>query len=415
MCGYLGVLTVAGARDRRHNGRHGGRRDGDRLGGGGRVDGGSTECRRFAIVVPAHDEEAMIGRALESFSALDHPADRYEVHVVADNCTDRTAAVVRRHGFAVHERTAPDGRGKGAALNWMIDILEDRADPFDVYVIVDADTQVEPAFLGELDAVLAAPEVEVVQGCYLVSEPEASSTAALRYAALACRHHLRPLGRTRIGASCGLYGNGMAISRSVMRGRRWSGHLVEDAEFQIELLLDGVLVAYAPRARLHAEMPGSLSGSATQNERWELGRMQLARRFVPATVARAVRARGRRVAHVDAVFDQLVPPLSVLAIAQAASVLSAAVLLSGPGHRRGRRVDRFRLLVGVCSAAALTAHVIAGLRSVRAPRAVYRSLLGAPRAIAWKAALWVRVIIVPERVSWTRTERRGATLAEVSR
>jgi cellulose synthase/poly-beta-1,6-N-acetylglucosamine synthase-like glycosyltransferase len=362
-------------------------------------------------VVPAHDEEPVIGRALESFSALDYPADRHDVHVVADNCTDGTAAVVRRHGFEVHERTAPDDRGKGSALNWMVNILEDRSDPPDVYVIVDADTQVEPAFLAELDTVLATPGIEVVQGCYLVSAPEASSTAALRYAALACRHHLRALGRTRIGASCGLYGNGMAISRSVMRGRRWSGHLVEDAEFQMELLLDGVLVGYAPRARLHAEMPTSRAGSVTQNERWELGRMHLARRYVPTLMSRAIRSRRRRIAHADAVFDHLVPPMSVLSIAQVLSAMMAAIMFVG----RGRRVDGLRLAAAGIASATLAAHIVVGLRSVDAPRSVVRSLLGAPRAIAWKAALWVRVIVAPERVSWTRTERNRSTLSGASR
>jgi hypothetical protein len=236
----------------------------------------------------------------------------------------------------------------------------------------------------------------------------------LRYAALACRHHLRGLGRTRIGASCGLYGNGMAISRSVLRGRRWSGHLVEDAEFQMELLLDDVMVTYAPGVRLHAEMPASRAGATSQNERWELGRMQLARRYVPTLLSRALRSRHRRIAHVDAVFDHLVPPLSVLSIAQAGSVVSAVVLYA-TRHRRG---DRLRLGLAGVSAATLAAHVIVGLRSVDAPPAVYRSLLGAPRAIVWKVALWVRVIVLPDRVSWTRTERNGRRLsgsAEASR
>jgi hypothetical protein len=161
-------------------------------------------------------------------------------------------------------------------------------------------------------------------------------------------------------------------------------------------------------------MPTSRAGSASQNERWELGRMQLARRYVPALVSRVTRSRDRRIAHADAVLDHLLPPLSVLAIAQAASVLSAAALYARPGHSRRRGADRLRLVLGACSAATLAVHVLVGLRSVDAPPAVYRSLLGAPRAIAWKAALWVRVMIVPERVAWIRTERNSDTRAEAS-
>ena len=105
------------------------------------------------------------------------------------------------------------------------------------------------------------------------------------------------------------------------------------------------------------------------------------------------------------------PPLSVLSVAQLASAVMSATMFAG----RGRPVDRVRLVVAGLASATLAAHVVVGLSSVDAPRSVYRALLGAPRAIAWKAALWVRVIVAPEQVSWTRTERNKSTLGEASR
>src|SRR5438552_2448341 len=54
--------------------------------------------RRFALLVPAHDEEASIGRLLASTQALEYPADRFAVYVVADNCQDRTAEAARAGG-----------------------------------------------------------------------------------------------------------------------------------------------------------------------------------------------------------------------------------------------------------------------------------------------------------------------------
>ena len=385
LSGYLGVLTVAAGRRRPP----------------------PTPMRsnhRFALLVPAHDEAAVIGQTLQAFSNLDYPLDRYEVHVVADNCADATASIVRRAGYEVHDRVAPSDPGKGSALNWLIDIVDGGTHPPDIYVFVDADTRVDPMFLRELDTALG-PDVPVAQACYLVDDPGSSNAAALRYAALACRHHMRPLGRTRIGASCGLYGNGMAIARTVMTGRRWSGHLVEDAEFQLDLLLDGYRVAYVPRARIYAEMPASRAGSTTQNQRWELGRIQLVRRFTPLLARRAIRPRGRsRVAFVDALLDNLVPPLSVLVLMQGGAVLVAGVL----SVARGARSGRLRLAIAGLSAGTLVVHVVLGLRSVGAPAAVYRALLGAPRMILWKAGLWLRVIRSPEEVSWTRTERNHA-------
>lgn len=385
LTGYLGLLTVAAMLPRPRS----------------RARTAAPVRHRFAILVPAHDEETIIGRALEAFAALDYPRDRFEVHVVADNCTDRTADVVRGAGFEAHERIAPAAPGKGAALNWLVEIVESHDVPPDAYVIVDADTTLDAAFLTEMDDALC-DGASAAQGYYAVSDPDTSTAAGLRFAALACRHHLRPLGRNRLGASCGLYGNGMVFRRALMRDRRWSGHLVEDAEFQMELLLDGQLVTYVPGAALHAEMPDTLEGSVSQNQRWELGRLQVARRFVPPLARRAIGSRrGMRVAYVDAIFDHAVPPLSVLALAQAAACVGAGALAALGGGRSDRR----RLAIALASAGTLSVHVVAALASVGAPRAVWRSLLGAPRAVLWKAGLWFGVMRAPDDVAWTRTER----------
>ena len=126
---YLLVLTVAGLLPRKR-----------------RPESGAPETR-FAILVPAHDEEAGIGRTLKAFETLDYPSELFSVHVVADNCADATADVVRQSPWTVHERTAPDDPGKGPALNWLLDRLVASGDPFDAIVIVDADTTVDSGFL----------------------------------------------------------------------------------------------------------------------------------------------------------------------------------------------------------------------------------------------------------------------------
>ena len=85
---------------------------------GRRTSAGGPGARRFAILVPAHDEQAVIGRTLASLAALDYPHDRADVWVVADNCTDATAAVAQTHGALVLERRDPARAGKGHALAW---------------------------------------------------------------------------------------------------------------------------------------------------------------------------------------------------------------------------------------------------------------------------------------------------------
>src|ERR1700692_2797836 len=59
---------------------------------------------RFAVLVPAHNEELLLPRLLQSLAALEYPRSLYDVHVVADNCTDGTAAVALSAGALTHER-----------------------------------------------------------------------------------------------------------------------------------------------------------------------------------------------------------------------------------------------------------------------------------------------------------------------
>ena len=353
---------------------------------------------RFAVCVPAHNEQANIAKTVEALLAQDYPATSFSVHVVADNCTDLTAAKASASGANVLVRTDPELRGKGEALNWLIARVA--GDDVDAVAIVDADTIADRGFLAGLDRAFARGG-QVVQGFYAVKDPETSTTVGLRYAAIACRHHLRPLARTRLGGSSGLYGNGMAFRKDVLVGRRWSNHLIEDAEFQMELLLDGHLVVYAPDAVVRAEMPVSLEGATSQNERWELGRLQLLRRYVPLLARRTVRggALPRRT-YVDAVSDHLTPPLSLLALIDSAAVGIGSLPSSGPSRSPRRRSPpewRASLVLGL--------HVLVGLRLVQAPPSVYRSLRSAPRAVLWKLLLLARIARRPTDVTWTRTER----------
>jgi cellulose synthase/poly-beta-1,6-N-acetylglucosamine synthase-like glycosyltransferase len=385
LSGYLTLLTVVGAR-----------RPEPRTAAG---------VLRYAFLVPAHDEEAVIGAALSSFGALRAERERFDVHVVADNCTDRTASIVRESGWTVHERDDPTNAGKGPALNWLFDRVDATAE-FDVVVVVDADTIVDPDFLSGLDAAFAHG-ARAVQGRYGVLAPESTPAVALRAAALAARHHLRPLGRTRLGASCGLYGNGMAFERELLRHRRWSGHLVEDHEFQLDLLADGILVAYAPGAKLEAEMPSTLDRSEAQHQRWELGRLQMLRRHAAGLARRTLVGGGApgRIASADALLDLMVPPLSVLVLTQTIGTSMSAVTAVARGGRH-----QWVAAVGALGALGLVAHVLVALRSVGTPRSTYRALVSAPALIWWKVRNYASVLSRPEQVEWRRTGRNSEPL-----
>jgi cellulose synthase/poly-beta-1,6-N-acetylglucosamine synthase-like glycosyltransferase len=383
---YLDVLTVAAARQRRRS------KQAER-------DPATPPTRRFAVLIPAHDEERLIAATVTRVIGQDYPSDLFGVHVVADNCTDGTAAAAAVAGAEVHERTDPTRPGKGPALQWLMAGLDARGERPDAYVFIDADTLADPSFLTAIDRAMAGGAT-VVQGHYAVRDAGDSPVVAFRAAAMALRNFLRPLGRTAIGGSAGLYGNGMAFAADVMRERRWTDHLTEDVELHLDLLLDGTLVAFAPDAVVTAEMPDTLAASESQHERWEGGRLQLARRYLPRLKYQAVAGGpAPRVAYADAAMDLLVPPLSVVVAATAAWAGAAVVRAGLPGGNRWRTAPPAAALAGQAAA------VLAALRFVRAPASVYRSLLTAPRMVAWKLGLWARVALRPDRARWTRTAR----------
>jgi len=267
-------------------------------------------------------------------------------------------------------------------------------------VFIDADTTVEADFLSVLDRRFQSGSV-AVQGFYGVREAFESVPATLRYCALAARHHCRPLARTTIGGSCGLFGNGMAFSHELIVSRSWSAHLVEDLEFQLELLLEGIHVDYEPAARLEAEMPHTFEASVTQHQRWEVGRFDLIRRFVPSLLARVARPGDTgRVAAVDAATDLCVPPLSLLGATTAASAGAGAMLALVSPHRTRPPLFGLAMLATVCI------HVLASLSLVGAPRRAYRSLLHAPRLAVWKMSILLRSML-GKNSEWIRTTRNA--------
>ena len=275
---------------------------------------------RFEIVVPAHDEEAVIASTLSSIAALRYPAERVRVTVVADNCTDRTAEVARLAGVRVLERRDPGRRGKGHALSFAFaDVM--RSSTADAVVVVDADTIVSPGLLRIFAERLAAGE-SVVQARYGVRDESASWRGRLMSLAFVLFHDVRSLGRERLGLSCGLRGNGMCFTRGVLERVPYAAHsLVEDLEYGIELGLAGVRVAYAHHALVRGDMPAGSRASRTQRDRWEQGRAAIARRY-RGPLLRAGMRRGGRVP-LDLAADLLVPPLTTLGVASALGTLVA--------------------------------------------------------------------------------------------
>ena len=238
---------------------------------------------RFLVVIPAHDEEAGIARTVASCRGADYPASLFDVLVIADNCSDRTASIASDAGARVVERFDAAKKSKGYAIEYLTGRLVESGelDALDALVVIDADTTIDAGLLRRFDADLRAGR-DWIQCYYTVANPDQSWRTRLMTYAFSLFNGVMLLGQTTLGASAGLRGNGMCFSSRGLRRRPWASYgLVEDMEFSWMLRLDGETIAFEPTSRVHGAMLGSGGmAAANQRRRWEFGRGEIRRKYL---------------------------------------------------------------------------------------------------------------------------------------
>lgn len=338
------------------------------------------------VIVPAHDEAEHIATCIQSLREAARP-ELDEILVVADNCTDDTAARAADAGATVIARAEMTQRGKGYALDFAMAHLAERSIRPDIVAFIDADTTVSGSFFTAI-AQAIGDGAEAVQVHYAAS-PGVTGLGRLRCLAFEFVHWSRPLGVSRLGLCTSLKGNGMAIGWTVAaRGLGASG-LAEDAAMSLELARQGIGIQFVPEATVTGLMAQSYSNAAVQDERWERGRLGL----IPAALRAGLVAAGRR--HFRAASSALEVaslPLSLLASMAVGTLLLAAAGIAS-------------LPFAVCAAVSLGTYVIVGAAAARiSPRALI-AMVHAPRFVLHKIGVYLKVGIGRRQSGWQRTDR----------
>lgn len=244
--------------------------------------------KQFALVIAAHNEEAVIGQLVDNLKKLDYPKELYEIFIVADNCTDNTAGIAREAGAQVFERFNRQQRGKGFALEWMFEKIFRMERHFDGIVIFDADNLVKPNFLAEMNTKMVEGH-QIVQ-CYLDSKnPFDTWVTATFSIAFWHTNRLLQLARYNLGLSNILGGTGMCISTDLLRQYGWGAtSLTEDLEFSMKALLNGVKTTWAHDAVIYDEKPLTFMQSWNQRKRWAQGHVDVFVRYFPKLVWKGI-------------------------------------------------------------------------------------------------------------------------------
>jgi cellulose synthase/poly-beta-1,6-N-acetylglucosamine synthase-like glycosyltransferase len=219
----------------------------------------------FAILIPAHNEEATLPATLQSLAVLDYPPELVRVYVVADNCTDDTVVVAWETGAVCVVRTEPNKRGKGYAVAFGLRrVLKDSPD---VVLILDADCRLNADALRALDERFAVG-AKVVQ-CAVRSANADDGSGGYVAAIGAAVDEAVAVGRDRFGVSVQLRGTGMALRREVLKRVPWAAFgVAEDAEYARKLRSAGLRVKHCGGAVVHCDAPRRVGDLCRQRRRW---------------------------------------------------------------------------------------------------------------------------------------------------
>jgi len=194
---------------------------------------------KFMAVIPAHNEEQVVGNLIESLKNQNYDKDLYDIYVIADNCTDHTTMIARNAGAIVYERYDEVNKTKGFALDWFLQQKIQENAQYDAVCVFDADNIADKNFLSAMNKKLCQGE-DVVQGYRDIKNPSdswISAGYALFYWMMNRFYHLA---RYNLGLSPLINGTGFMVKYDLIREEGWNTKtLTEDIEFSLQRIITG--------------------------------------------------------------------------------------------------------------------------------------------------------------------------------
>lgn len=239
--------------------------------------------KKFAVIVPAHNEEKVISKLINNLYKLDYPKKLYDIFVIADNCQDKTAEIARKCHANVLERTNKLQKSKGYALKFALQKLGFTTgnSEYDAAAIFDADNLVQRNFLHVMNNRLLKDE-KIIQAYVDAKNPADNWVTATFAMMFWINDRFNLLSRYNIGLSAVLMGTGMCISADTLEKTGWdTSTLTEDLEYSVQALFKGIKTSFARETKIFDEKPLSFRASCRQRLRWGRGQLSVAFKYVP--------------------------------------------------------------------------------------------------------------------------------------
>lgn len=217
------------------------------------------------LLIPAYNEASSIAQKIENSLALRYPEDKLDIVVVADGSTDRTVAIARSSGDRVRVLFEPIRRGKIAAVNRAVPLLESEIVIFsDANAFLTADTLIEiTANFADTTVAAVAGEKRVLGG---------GEGLYWRY-----ESYLKRMD-SQISSVMGAAGELFAVRRALYQPPE-PDSIIEDFIVSMRLVGDGWRVVYEPNAVAQEAPTSSFRADWQRRTRIAAGGFQAIRRL----------------------------------------------------------------------------------------------------------------------------------------
>jgi cellulose synthase/poly-beta-1,6-N-acetylglucosamine synthase-like glycosyltransferase len=232
---------------------------------------------KYAILVAARNEQAVIGNLIDSIRQQDYPAELVDIFVVADNCDkeDRTAEVAREMGAICYERHDLAHRTKGFALQYLVECIrrDYGIDAYEGYFIFDADNLLKEDFISRMNDSFDAGEKIVTS--YRNTKNFDDNWISASYGV----HWLRTVrnehrARSLFRLATRIQGTGFLFAWEVIKDGWNYTSLTEDRAFCADAVANGYKISYNHDAEFYDEQPVDMKTAWVQRIRWAKGHLQ---------------------------------------------------------------------------------------------------------------------------------------------
>lgn len=355
----------------------------------------SITINKFAIIIPAHNEELIIQRLIDSVNKLEYPKDRFQLIIIADNCNDTTEEIAKQNDIKCLVRNDRKNTGKPKALSWAFKQIN--IEEFDAFAIIDADTEMDCKFLIEMNERIDSGEA-VIQGYFGIMNPDDTWLTRLMVIPGVLKYKIRYFCKDKLGISCPLMGNGMCFAKRIIERYGWNTYsLTENWEYYLQLLEDGYNVTFNEKAKIYSHAVKKLDHGITQRKRWQKGKILLVKQHFKKLIIRGI--IGKDLNSIDSLFELSSPSFSMLlnwTIIYLIAGILVYFIMSQPFHM-------------ILSCLLLTLQLLyfmAGMILAKVSWKTWMSVLFVPAFLVWKIGVTILTLKTIRGTKWEKTERK---------